>query len=135
MREARIIFAGEHTAWMDGVNALLKSFDGSTVYIGWGNWRDQDGKLLTESIRIADIAYDQNTKNDLRLYDIADAYRNAADQQAVYLRYGNGHVQMVTAKSCMDNGEFDWEALRKEIREPADDIGDIVPDTSHLVTI
>lgn len=114
MREARIIlpYVKDHR-WAMGIvtDKLVKAFGGLTSYEGTGVW-----KGTIEDVRIVDIAYEPSQANDALLYDIAWQFREDAKQQEVYLRYGNGHVQMVTEKSCMDNGEFDWHRFQIEAK-------------------
>lgn len=122
MREARFIFPGGSSTIF---GRIVSEFGGATIYNGAGYW----GQEAPEYVKIVDVAYEPSEANDRKLYDIAYAFKQEAEQEAVYLRYGNGHVQMVTALSCMDNGEkepFDWERLREELHEPADDLADTV---------
>ena len=123
MREARLIFIVGHSAARTIAMAnVISSFGGATVTDGIGYWKGD-----AENVEVVDIAYEQTNENDLKLYDIADHYRLNAEQEAVYLRYGSGHVQMVTAQSCMDNGmEWDWEKFRELLHRPADEMSDIV---------
>lgn len=127
MREARFILPTVHsgyTAMQAAVEQINHVFNGSTVYSANGYWKGDH-----ETVIVVDVAYEPSEANDRKLYDIAYAFKQAAEQEAVYLRYGNGHVQMVTTLSCMDNGEkepFDWERLREELHEPADDLADTV---------
>lgn len=92
--------------------ALRGAFGGYTIYTGVGAWTIPSSKQpLSEEVAIIDIAYEPSDENDAKLYDIARKFREDAKQVEVYLRYGNGHVQMVSEKSCMDNGHghFDLE--------------------------
>lgn len=102
MKEARIILPTEFVS-SKAINACMtlieKEFRGCTFYNGMGWWHN-----TSEAIRIVDIAYEPSDENDAKLFDIAWKFREDAKQQSVYLRYGNGHVQMVTELCCMDNG-------------------------------
>lgn len=112
MKEARIIFPkGNIEATLRAQQALSKEFGGFTSYSGLGQWVAASGQPLSEFITINDIAYEPSDEADAKLYDIAWQFREDAKQQEVYLRYGNGHVQMVSERSCMDNGHghFDLE--------------------------
>lgn len=126
MREARLILPFSTMGAVDTViKSIVDAFGGLTLFSGSGWWKQDE----PEPVRIVDIAYEPNEENDRKLYDIAYAFKQTAWQEAVYLRYGNGHVQMVTEYSCMDNGEkpaFDWDALRNELHEPEDDLSDVV---------
>lgn len=119
MKEARIIFPTDgplNQHMQDALHALYTTFGGVTVFNGTGHWRTPNGQPLQENVRIADIAYDVTNANDAKLYDIAWAFREAGNQVEVYLRYGNGHVQLVTERSCMDNGEFDYHKFIQEVK-------------------
>lgn len=114
MREARIIFPVEgplNEAMQRCIHNITHAFGGCTITVGTGHWKHPNGEFLQENVRVADIAYEQNEKNDAKLYDLAWDFLHSTGQIEVYLRYGNGHVQMVTFESCMDNGEFDWAGL------------------------
>lgn len=108
MKEARMILP---IAWQSTVDKLTELFGGTTVYSAKGTWKSPNGTVMFESVQVVDVAYEPSDENDANLYDIAWAYRESASQEEVYLRYGNGHVQMVTELSCMDNGHghFDLE--------------------------
>lgn len=134
MREARLILPTmPYVSFLETVREINKLFGGSTTYEGTGYWKD-----LKEQVFIVDVAYEPNFSNDSRLYDIANEYRAVAKQESVYLRYGNGHVQLVTEMSCMDNGEtepFDWEKLRSDLHRAADDPTDIPETPEHVALI
>lgn len=138
MREARIIFPVEgplNYAMQECIRNIIHAFGGATITDGIGHWLHPNGEYLKEIIRVADIAYEPNAENDAKLYDLAHTFQQRTNQVEVYLRYGNGNVQMVTAKSCMDNGEkppFDWERLNEELRPAVhDDINDVAEVPEH----
>lgn len=125
MREARIIFPAEGKNTIEVrecIHQIKIAFGGATVTDGFGYWLHPNGEHVQEIVRIADIAYEPTQENDAKLYDLAWTFRKNAEQIAVYLRYGNGHVQMVTMNSCMDNGEFD---LVKSIGHDIDEDGEL----------
>lgn len=126
MREARLILPTVSSS-LNAIEEINKVFGGSTVTTGAGYW-----KGTSENIFVVDVGYDETAKSDAELYNIARTFLDDAKQEAVYLRYGNGHVQMVTEKSCMDNGEFDWEGLRDDIHKAPDDENDIVQHAEHV---
>lgn len=129
MREARLIFMSSATGYAY-LGTILEKFGGATTFNSFGWW-----KGTKESILVIDIVYEPSPDNDAKLYDIANSYRQSDKQESVYLRYGNGHVQFVTEKSCMDNGEndsFDWEKLRIDIHKAPDDETDIVEHAEHV---
>lgn len=136
MKEARLIFPEVLSNIRSHWKAIAKvnnTFNGSTIYKALGYWKDQD-----EDVWVVDIAYEPSLENDVKLYDIAQYFRASANQESVYLRYGNGNVQFVTEKSCMDNGEhepFEWERLRDDIHRPPDDETDIVEHAEHVALI
>lgn len=136
MREARIIFPVTgplNAAVQSGIEQITHAFGGATVYQAMGSWKAPNGEFLHEAVRIADIAYEPSTENDAKLYDIAWEFRQAANQVEVYLRYGNGNVQMVTEKSCMDNGEvgFDFHKLMIDLHAIEDIERETVSDIAH----
>lgn len=144
MREARLIFpmnVDSAGAINIAYNAIATTFGGWTGSTGLGNWRDPNGNFLFEVVRIVDVAYIPTPLNDAVLYDIAWKFRQDANQTEVYLRYGNGHVQMVTEFGCMNNGElaekpdvsFDWETLRTELHRLPDDPDDVVEHAEHVL--
>lgn len=110
MKEAKIIFP-VNLETSDAVDSAMKNiidtWGGATSVISTGYWRnptDPTNKIHMEVVKAVEIAYEPSDEMDAKLYDIAWQFREAAKQVEVYLRYGNGHVQMVTEKSCMDNG-------------------------------
>lgn len=137
MKEARIIFPveGQLNPVLSCIDNLVRAFGGATVYAAQGHWTHPNGMVLSEACRIADIAMEVSRLNDEKLYDIAWKFREAAGQIEVYVRYANGNVQMVTEKSCMDNGEkepFDWDTMRAELHRALDDPMDIIEVPEHV---
>jgi hypothetical protein len=139
MREGRIILPMGGCARLpsaDAITRIADTFGGYTVTTGFGKWKNGEGKLYSEDVRIVDVAYEPNWDNDAKLYDIASRFQQEAKQESVYVRYANGTVQFVSAQSCMDNGEkepFDWDRLRQDVGEAADDSGDIVLSEAETV--
>lgn len=135
MKEARIIFPVTFSvmAREAAIDALVSAFGGATVYSGLGHWKDPNGKYVEEEVRIVDVAYEVSWVNDARLYDIAWDYRHDAGQIEVYLRYGNGNVQMVSERSCMDNGEkeFNFHELLRDLHQAEDMDKETVADIEH----
>src|SRR5258708_18003721 len=118
LKEARIIFSIDRqlNVIQVAVNALVKAFGGVTSFEGRGIWTAPSGQPILEKVLLADIAYEGSEENDAKLYDIAWKFREDAKQVEVYVRYGNGHVQMVTERSCMDNGGFDYHKFIQEVK-------------------
>lgn len=111
MKEARLILPLGQFPHQSTITSLIEIFGGVTISKGRGFWKPKDNPILEEYVEIVDVAYEPSDENDAKLYDIAWQFGKDAKQVEVYLRYGNGHVQMVTEKSCMDNGHghFDLE--------------------------
>lgn len=136
MREARIIVPSDRT--MGIVHELIKEFGGATQMRAIGSWTAPSGEIVTEEVTIIDVAYIPTEVSDRKLYDLAWQYGQDAEQVAVYLRYGNGHVQMVQEFSCMNNGEFDWNSLvddvTKKVHHPItnDDLTDVVEHAENV---
>lgn len=138
MKEARIVIPdGGGTRKMHILqlqDKLIEAFGGTTTTLGYGRWNGPHGRE-DEDVVIIDVAYETTRENDAKLFDMVQAFRNVSDEKAVYLRYGNGTVQMVGERGCMDNGEkepFDWEKLRQEMGEPADDLNDVSDMPEHV---
>lgn len=130
MKEARLILPTVPGS-MNAIQEINKVFHGSTVVVGEGYW-----KSTSERVYIVDVAYTPSQESDEELYDIARTFLDDANQKSVYLRYGNGNVQFVTEKSCMENGEtFDWDRLREDIHKAPDDVNDCVQHAEHVALI
>lgn len=134
MREARIILPllGVATSLhLHLEDILLQKFGGVTRYEAYGAWLSKD-RIIRETVRIYDIAYEQTRLNDAWLYDTAWMLRETGRQEEVYLRYGNGHVQMVAERGCMDNGEFDWDTLASDLHRHPDNPNDVAEVAEHV---
>ena len=111
LREARIIcpMFGEESmtslgfksrAPLDDIHSelegrLLEAFTGFTKYYGSGGYvYPADGEIVLESVVIYDVAV--WPKDIFRLTSIARWLLVAADQTAIYLRYPDGTVAIVT---------------------------------------
>jgi len=129
MREARLIFPvnGTGHAGIFAEETLYNHFHGSTHHTGTGRWRNPEGHLEEETVRIIDVAYTQNTENDLILFNVAKAFSIDAVQTEVYLRYGNGYVQFVNAHSIMDNGR-DTEFYSPDFAGVVDAVNQLIDD-------
>lgn len=115
MKEARIILpdmnAEQQAALYEVQKHIVAAFGGCTVTSGYGYWVDPKTTLnIGEVVKLVDVAYIPSIEADNKLYDIANAFRIDCKQEAVYLRYGNGNVQLVTADSTMDNGQNQFAA-------------------------
>lgn len=137
MKEARLVLPNKAcngvctAATLVCLNAVAEKFGGYTQTLGSGLWVSPDGERIAEPVRIVDIAMEENEANGLALYDIADAFREAAKQEAVYVRYASGNVQFVSARSCYEDS-FDWEQFRKDIHRDADLLSDVPEVPEHV---
>lgn len=106
MKEARIILPinAPLSALQKFEDVVYENFGGYTRLEGHGSWRSPGGVRLNENVFILDIAYTQSTANDFILFTASKTFLQEADQVEVYIRYGNGWVQMVTSGSVLDNG-------------------------------
>lgn len=100
-REARIIAPQRDNAGAyvtDALQSLEKSlahyFGGFTRAEGFGGWFDGNN-IVQEAVYVYDIAADLTSDTAVKLRHIAVALLRDARQQAVYLRYPNGHVEIV----------------------------------------
>lgn len=129
MKEARMILPWDDlgdrgAAVYHTTNKLCATFGGVTETRGNGLWRDSEGKPIAEQVAILDIAYEPTDENDAKLYDIAWQYGEEAKQTSVYLRYGNGFVQLVSKLSCMDNGHGHFDLSFGGVIEAMNDLTD-----------
>lgn len=74
--------------------SLSHSFGGFTRTAGYGGWFD-GGKVVKEAVHVYDVACDLTSDTAVKLRHIAVGLLRDARQQAVYLRYPNGHVEIV----------------------------------------
>jgi hypothetical protein len=75
--------------------ALAESFGGFTLTRGRGGWINADGKLYDEPVHVFDVAAEDNADSETKLEAIADWLKVAANQEAVYVRFPSGRVQIV----------------------------------------
>lgn len=134
MREARIILpdAAPASVLTSIINSIVDHFGGATVWAAQGYWIGPGEKRLDEAVRIVDIAYKPSRDGDNQLFDIARDFCVKAHQVEVYLRYGNGHVQLVRVDSVMDNGELPNAVDVPEFMNLADAVGTLVEETSTV---
>jgi hypothetical protein len=99
MKEARIVMP-ENTGINESVvhtaltQELLEAFGGFTSHRGQGAWLD-NGKTVWDDVVIYDIACDENRDYTYdKLFEIAQRAGRALDQQAVYIRYPDGFVEI-----------------------------------------
>jgi hypothetical protein len=101
MREARIIFpteplARERTRFE---HDLVSAFGGFTRTIGDGGWAGDDGKTVYETVSIYDIAMRDEFQDFGPLKNMAVEYGRRLEQEAVYVRYPSGDVEIIPLKA------------------------------------
>jgi hypothetical protein len=104
MREARIIFpteplARERTRFE---HDLVSAFGGFTRTIGDGGWAGDDGKTVYETVSIYDVAMEDAPTNARQLKVLAVQYGRLLAQEAVYVRFASGAVEIIPMKAKSD---------------------------------
>lgn len=98
MREARIILPvvdGGLDVLNSCMTELAEAFGGFTLLTGVGGWI-KDGEVVEDDNAIFDIACDENKDWTFdRLLQIATKHANLLKQDAVYIRYPDGCVEIV----------------------------------------
>lgn len=74
---------------------VAKTFGGFTVTEGRGGWVNESGRLFDEPILRVTIACENTPENSGKLKQIAINYKEAASQEAVYIRGYNNQVTFV----------------------------------------
>jgi len=74
--------------------ALCHYFGGFTRLESYGGWFD-GGKVVREAVYVYDVACDLTNDTAVKLRHLAVALLRDARQQAVYLRYPSGYVEIV----------------------------------------
>lgn len=102
MKEARIILPvvdnmlkslNIHDAFMRSVTDM---FGGFTMTTGSGGWKRDNGEYVDDDVAIYDIACDEHSDSTYdKLFLLATEYGRQLGQQAVYLRYPDGEVEIV----------------------------------------
>ena len=101
MKEARIIMpivGGEPCNVHSFLQAdILEAFGGYTAYQGSGGWTDTGSELVEDLSMIYDIACDEHRDSTYdQLFEIAMKAGRALNQQAVYIRYPDGYVEIAS---------------------------------------
>lgn len=98
MREARIIMPLLNPQSMTHIymqRELIEAFGGFTATSGYGGWKDSAGTNIRDEVMVYDIACDENRDRVYdQLFEIAMKAGRALNQQAVYIRYPNGDVEI-----------------------------------------
>lgn len=102
MREARIILPVADNAGnpLDLIHrrlarALCQTFGGATVAETRGMWVSSSGKLYDEPGRAYDVAMADTPENAAMLRAIAMTAGASAGQEAVYVRFASGEVNII----------------------------------------
>lgn len=134
MKEARIIIPVECPLNVEEetIESIIHHFGGATVYAAQGHWIQPNEQIISEAVRVVDIAYRPSRDGDNQLFDIAQDFRKKSRQDEVYLRYGNGHVQLVREGCTMDNGELPTAVDVPEFMNLADAVGTLVHENSTV---
>lgn len=74
---------------------LLAAFGGTTAIPGSGMYNNPDKGLQVEAVYSYTVAYVPSDSNDLALRSIAKAVGAEAGQDAVYVQYAGGVVELV----------------------------------------
>jgi hypothetical protein len=104
LKEARIVMphgdkASSITAHNTLRQRLAEAFGGFTCYRGEGGWVDRNGCLIRDDVTIYDIAIDDDRDAPYELIArFAIEAGKALDQEAVYVRYPNGEVEIIDIK-------------------------------------
>jgi hypothetical protein len=103
MREARIILPFAENGGKDITFAhetlareLASTFGGFTAFNVQGGWVNGEGKLYLDAGRAYDVAMADTEENAAKLRGIARGIGKLTHQEAVYLRYANGEVDILT---------------------------------------
>jgi len=79
------------------VRDMIAAFGGCTIREAQGAWVNPDGKLFVEPVWELVSAYDPDSlAGDAALTDIAKRIGTEGRQEAVYLRYASGDVEIVS---------------------------------------
>lgn len=74
---------------------LIDAFGGCTVSEAFGSWRNADGVVMSEPVWQLVTAYEPDANNDATLHTLATNVGKLARQQAVYVRYASGDVEII----------------------------------------
>ena len=108
MKEARIILPkadnnGQSLEFMHKSLAtmLCKAFGGATATDSHGMWVSPEGKLYDEPGTAYDVAMEDTAENAATMREIAFRFGRLAKQEAMYLRYASGKVEIVDTSAEM----------------------------------
>lgn len=89
-------------ALADDVAIMLSDrFGGCTRREAFGHWRNDEGKLFSEPVWEFVVAYDPAPANDAGLRSIARTIGTRGEQEAVYVRYASGEVEILDTKPLL----------------------------------
>ena len=105
MREALIILPNEdnHGRHIVAVHdrlqvALCNVFGGYTATQACGGWQSTDGARIEESVTCYMVAMEDSQANAAVLREIALDAGKEAKQEAMYVRYASGEVEIIPTK-------------------------------------
>jgi len=85
-----------HAVMMQARDQLIDAFGGCTITASVGSWRGATGQVITEPVWQLVVAYNPFYKvSRLPMERVAQFIGREAKQQAVYVRYANGHVEII----------------------------------------
>lgn len=76
---------------------MVSDFGGATEVSANGLWRDPTGKVIAEPVTQLVAAADECPATDAALRGMADEINRISRQAATYVRYPNGHVEIISA--------------------------------------
>lgn len=76
--------------------SLVANFGGVTVFSGIGHWRDETGETINEVVCAYVTAMKSTQGNNRKLRKLAIVAGREAGQKAVYVRYADGRVSIIT---------------------------------------
>lgn len=80
------------------IKALVAAFGGVTVDHAKGHWRDASGAVVSEPVWRLITAYEPSAANDAKLASVARYIGAEGNQEAVYVRFASGDVEIVETK-------------------------------------
>lgn len=99
LREARIILTSDHSP-EELERRLLQAFGGFTkMSRAFGVWQSPSGEVYEEHVIVYDVAAEPTHENELKLRRLADWARVEYDQEAIYLRWPEGDVELIDGTS------------------------------------
>lgn len=79
----------------DTSRALAEAFGGCTMVDAMGVWKARPGVFQREPVKQLIAAYEPNRTNDAKLRKLAVKFGCEAWQEAMYVRYASGDVEII----------------------------------------